>query len=283
MSRTLLIASVGAVWALLMAELVKRELLPYLEYKTPPSYRSLLSQRKEPFLQRYRLVVNSVVVGRFEAVSEPMPDGTTRLRSKTEYDLKRGLPVDVVKTVGPVSKLESTGESVLDRDYRLSTFVLDMHSSGITAKMSGERREDRLLVKYSVMGGMWSGDREIPIEPDFTLSDPSMPFMGGAKLYVGKPWEVHGLEPDLKDYVKRTKLYAIVEAREKLLHQGNLVDVFRVDVKKEPTATTVRYQVFVDDKGRVLEQRQPIPGGLELRFVLDEERVLTPDELKAWK
>jgi hypothetical protein len=282
MNRAFVLIAAGAVWALMMAELVKRELLPYLEYKAPPSYQSVFGGRPEPRLQKWKILIEGKVVGSSETMTEPMAGGSGRVRSKTSYDLASVLPEATVKLMGGSARVEARSETRVDAAYQLVSFLMTMGGSGISGRAEARRRGEFLDVTYEMPPFFPKDSKTLPFEENMTLSSTETPFVGGSRLHVNKRWEIHTVELDLKEKLKKSKLYAVVESREEHFWNGERIQVFRVDVRKEPTAPTVLYQMYVNDKGSVIEQRVMVQQKRELRFVLEEERTLTPDEAKAW-
>ncbi len=291
MNRVFVLIATGAVWAFMMAELVKRELLPYLEYKAAPSYRNLVENRKEPLLQRWQVVLDAKGIGVSEALTEPMPNGFSRIRSKTSYSISDPA---IMKMLGSELRVESATETMIDASYQLSTFTMTVRSMAFNGRVDARRRGAFLDVTAEAPPVITRETKTLPFEENMTLMSTETPFVGSNRLYVGKKWEIHTVALDLREKLKKTKLYAVVESREDYLWKNEKVQVFRVDVRRSPTTDSVlEYQMFVDDpaetdgpgrrRGRVLEQRTTAQPGRELRFILDEEKTVSADEAKDWK
>jgi hypothetical protein len=280
MNRALVLIATGALWAILMAELVKRELLPYLEYKAPPSYRAMLEGRRDPLLQRWKILLDGQVIGSSESLTEPREDRSTRIRSRTSYDAQPLLPPAMAKVLGGAARIESATETLLDTSFQVSRFSMELKAPGLSGGTTAVRRGGDLLITYDTP--LFKGEKVMPYEEDMTLSDTSMPLQGAGKLHVNKTWSIHTVELDLKEKVKKSRMYAVVHSREPRAWKDGTVEVFRVDVSREPNGKPV-YHVYVDDKGRVIEQRAMLGEGRELRYVLDEERAPTPEETRSWK
>ena len=279
MKQAFVLIATGALWAFMMAELVKRELLPYLEYKAPPTYRAMLEGRRDPWLQKWNVILDGQIIGSSETLIEPREDRTTRIRSRTSYNATRLLPPAVAALLGGTAIIESKTESLIDESYQLSTFTMDLRGPGLTGGTTAVRRGAELVVRYHTP--IFNGEKILPYEDDMTLSDTTMPFQGAGKLHVNKAWSIHTLELDLKEKVKKSRLYAVVYSREPRAWKDRTLEVFRVDVSREPPGKT-DYHVYVDDRGRVIEQRA-LQGEHEIRTVLDEERPPTPEETRSWK
>lgn len=291
MNRVFVLIATGAVWAFMMSELVKRELLPYLEYKAAPSYRNLVENRKEPLLQRWVILLDQKPVGSSEALTEPLPNGFARVRSKTSYEIGGEA---ISKMLGSELRLEAATETMIDASYQLSTFTMTIRSAAFQGRVDAKRRGAFLDVTAEAPPLIARETKTLPFEEDMTLMSTETPFVGSNRLYVGKKWEIHTVALDLREKLKKTKLYAVVESREDYIWRNRRVQVFRVDVRRSPTTDSVlEYQMFVDDPtdanepgrrpGRVLEQRTTAQPGRELRFILEEEKTLTADEAKEWK
>lgn len=284
MNRGLVIAAVGVLWAIMMAELVKREFLPYLEYQAPPSYAALLRGQKQPRIRVWSIRFGADRIGASESLLEPSGEGPARLRVRTRYDVSAMLPPAMRNQLGGNFHVESWSDSEIDDAGQLAAFRMAMRGPSIQGRLEGRRRDGKLAVRYEYrvpLLGASKGEKEIELPEDMTLMDDSMPFAGGARLNLGKKWQMTTVTFDPQSGLKPQRLYAVVDAKEPWPAEEPRLEAFRVDVKKEPTSAVYQYQLYVDDEGRVLEQRA-YARDLQIRYLLEEDRTITPEEAKTW-
>ncbi len=277
MYRTFLLLGSGVFWAIMMAALIRREFLPYLEYHTPPSYRSLLRGWEEPTVLKRIVFFGEERIGQTETRIEPRSDGSYRIRSRADLRLS---VIPTFRLMGAAARTRSSSEMEIAPGFQLSSFVIKSRVLGFTVRASG-RREGRDLVMEYDLGFLRGEERIRDIPEDMTFSDDVFPYMGGGKLREGKKWKIKVLRPEInKKTFRITDAYAEVIARQTLQWKGRPVEVYRVDLKWEPDPMHDRtpvYSMFVDDRGTVLVQERQWMGYF-IRFVLDEERTLTPVE-----
>lgn len=283
MPRILFLTGSGVFWAVVMAALVRREFLPYLEYQAPPTYQSLLQGRKEPSVVSRGAFFGRERIGSMETVTEIDPGGGYLVRSRASLVIPRmqGLPVSRMP-------MEVDSEMKIDARYRLSAFHSNFSVAGMKMKAKGKREGADLLVEYSMPLFGETKERIPDFPDDLTLSaDQFSPYAGGGRLWVGKKWKVKAIRANLtgENKVVLTDAYAEVLSRESRVWKEGWVEGHLVQIKWEPDPQHERtpdYSLFVDDGGRILEQSMKFHDRL-LMFILEDERMLTPAEAREWR
>src|SRR6185503_3252387 len=124
MTRTLILLGSGLFWTLMMAALVRREVLPYFRYQAPPSYRGYLENQRHAEIVRAEITLAGKAAGWVESVSLPQPDGTRKLRSTVKFDAS----IPVGRTGTTQIPVASYSEYVIDSQYQLTGFTMKMKS-----------------------------------------------------------------------------------------------------------------------------------------------------------
>lgn len=283
MSRASILLVLGVFWAVMMTALVRRELVPYLDYQAPPTYRTLLWSRSEPFLIHRRVFYGVRPVGEMDTMTVPRADGTYQILNRTTMDL-RELPGSAgVPPAMAEMRMDLTSEIRVGSDFRLSEFRLHTRSLGLAIEVKGVREGKGLRVTYRfpfAKGEEWMED----FPDDTVLSDDQLPFPGGGKLTIGKKWKTTTARPNPlgKQKLVFEDAYAEVIDREAFYWKEEMVDAYRVQIRKTPDpdhSRTPDFDLYVDPSGRILEQRMKY-SGQQLRVVLEEERTLTAEEVR---
>ncbi len=274
----------GCAWAVMMFLLFEREIRPYFEYRQPPSYRTMLGRASEPEIERRAIFLGTEQVGESERLTEPLPEGGYRLRSRTLMDMRLLMPVEV-----PVeTRTFLSSDLRVDEEYRLTRFDVTGGMQGVNLAARGERRGDKLRVAYEIM--LLKGEQLMDFPEDATLADYFMPYTGGSGLAVGKKWKSRMM--DLENLLSLkggremafSEVYAQVVDRDLTKGLGRQVYAFKIEVRKEPTQELPSYTLWVDDEGVVVRQVMKINKyPCEIRLV--ERRALFPGELPdyPWK
>ncbi|MHC4607579.1 MAG: hypothetical protein ACYTAF_11735 [Planctomycetota bacterium] len=284
MSRNLLFIGAAVLWAVMMAALVRREFLPYLEMQAPPSYRTYLKEKREPGAVVRKIYFGGKPIGVSESVTEVFPDGSYRLRGHTVMDLS---DIPTIKRL-PGTDKTMVGESEVNvsPEYSLVDFTMKTRMLWIRTYIKGRREGEDLLVEYD-LAILKDRTRIRNFPDDMALSDDIFPYKGGGSLKVGKSWKIKVVRPGGvgRKSIEIVDAYAEVRDRETRFWRDRLVEVYRVEIKWAPDPThdrTADFVVYVDDDGRVIEQEMTFFGRV-LRFVLEEERTLTPEEAADYK
>ncbi len=266
----------------MMFLLFEREIRPYFEYRRPPSYRSMLRRKTEPEVERRAIRFGAEKVGESERLTEPLPGGGYRVRSRVSMDMRFALPAAV-----PGEARTCLGSDLLvDGEFRLVRFEVEGGLKGVGLYVSGERQGERLKVCYRILG--LEGEQSVDLPADATLADYFMPFEGGMGLAEGKKWKSRMLDldgllvPKGKEGMAFTEVYAVVVGREIVRSRGRDVYAFKVEVRKEPTQPLPVYTLWVDDEGVVVRQLMKI-NKLECEIALEERRMLSPREAGEYR
>jgi hypothetical protein len=269
----------GCAWAAMMFLLFQREISPYFEYRQPPSYQMMFRDKRQPELQRWAVYFAQSRIGSGESLSEPLETAGVRIRSRFSMDMR---PFGGLLLGDPQACLSS--EIRLDSAFQLSEFALSGKLQGIPVTARGDRQGDKLRLFYNLL--ILKGELLVDFPRDATLADNFFPYQGGGRLEEGKKWKMNmidlgniiSLGKDRK--MELTELYARVVGRGK---SGEMA-AWQVEVRQSPMDESWRYLLWVDDQGTVLEQQMKI-NRLVCRIVLEERKLLSPDELKAftWK
>lgn len=277
----------GLAWAVMMALLFQREILPYFEYQQPPGYASVLRDKRQPELQR-RVVYfteGRARIGEAETLIEPLEAGGASLKSRFLMGMSTFTPIKL-----PDDKVFVESTFKVDPGYRLSEFSMICRFQGLPLTVKGNRQGEKLHVSYNLV--LAKGDRLVDLPPDAMLSDNFLPHLGGRGLEAGKKWRIRMV--DLSGLVTSgrtrelslTEMYATVEGREVIRAGAREVPCWKVSVREHANDDPEKwaYQLWVDEKGTVVQQLMKI-NKLPCVVVLEEQRVLTPEALAAhrWK
>ncbi|MBI2933058.1 MAG: hypothetical protein HYY16_15550 [Planctomycetes bacterium] len=272
MNRAAFLLVTGVFWAVMMAALVKREVLPFFEYETAPSYRTMLRGLEQPQMERRAVYLGGERRGQAETVTEPRSNGHFRARSRMDLKVDAG-PLGAMP-------LRLRTEVNIDPAYQLSDFSLVTEVLGAPIRVSGVRRGEKLLINYGtpLAKGMPS---EIDFPRDMTLSDSFLPYAGGVKLSVGKKWRIQMLDMALSG-VQTVTAFARVERQETIKWRGADVPTVVVEIRRRENSELPWQTLWVDEKGVVIMEQMTFDR-LLYSIVLEEKRTLTPEEARAWE
>jgi len=234
MTRYLVLGGSGIVWAVMMFTLVRREVVPYFDYQTPPSYRDVLRDLRLAELTKGEIQAAGMPVGRIETMSERIPDGTVRIRTWADMNA-RILGTGKQATDNVPIKLKS--ESVVDALYRLSSLWSEIDVGFGVATVDGVREGDFLNVKFSLGTGkktFGAVSQKVEVPKEGMMGDLFQPFSGGGSLFVGKKWKIPTMTADVTG-ARLSWLYASVTDREEILWRDEKVQTMRVEIRTEPT------------------------------------------------
>jgi hypothetical protein len=277
MNRVIFLLLAGVFWAVMTALLFQREILPYLEFQDPPSYRSFLRNITEPELSRQNILMSGKPVGEIETVVLPSRDGSFEIRSWVRFELPDG-KVTTIAT-----------RRHIDRAYRMIRETTRTRILGIDAISTVERTGEKMRLQIEVPALKYTNTiNDLPFEKDEMLADPFVPYYGG-KLSVGKKWKVKTLDatgssPSMDMKVATTDLYATVEERKRIRYQGKEIDCYEVVFRKRPTKDedAISHIVYVNDSGVTIASTLFL-GKFVYDIRLVEKRPLTADEAADWK
>lgn len=273
----------GLAWAVMMGLLFQREIRPYFEYQRPPSYESILREKRNPEVQRRVIYFTEgrTRIGECETLIDPKAEGGATLRTRFLMGVSVFSPIPL-----PDDKIYMVSEFKVDSAYRLSDFKMDCRFQGIPITLKGQRQGEKLFVSYNLM--VARGDRLVDLPPDATLSDSFLPYLGGTGLEEGKKWRIRMV--DLSGLITMgkgqelsfTEMFAAVEGREVVRAGTREVPCWKVSVREQANDDPEKwaYQLWVDEKGTVVQQLMKV-NRLPCLVVLEEQRILTPDAAKA--
>ena len=266
-----------------MALLFEREIRPYFEFQRPPSYESVLREKKHPEVQR-RVVYftdNRNKIGECETLIEPQEGGGASLRTRFLMGMSTFTPIKL-----PDDKVFLMSEFKVDKAYQLTEFKMDCRFQGIPLTLKGQRQGEKVFVTYNLV--LTKGDRLVELPPDAMLSDSFLPYLGGRGLEEGKKWRIRLV--DLSGLLTMgkgqelsfTEMFATVEGREVIRAGAREVPCWKVSVREQASDDQEKwaYQLWVDEKGTVVQQLMKI-NRLPCTVVLEEQRILTPEAARA--
>ena len=270
----------GCTWAVMVYFLFEKEILPYFEYQTPPSYKTMLRDQKKAVVRYYSVSLGAQRVGEAETLTRPLPGGGHFM--ETRMVMKAGSFVQI-KLVDDLVQIKN--EVRVDADFRLTEFMLTGRMSGIPIKVQGTRQDDQLHVRYRFL--QFHDDQLFDFPDDATLSNEFFPFQGGAMLTVGKKWKMKMIDAgslislNKKNRLALKEVYATVVGREVVeIGEEKSVEAFLVEVRRKHQEEIPSYRVWVDDRGTVVRQRSTFRK-LENDIRLVEEREMSAEEAAA--
>lgn len=264
--------------------LFEREIRPYFEYQQPPTYRAMLAHKRQAEVQRRVVIFGGDRIGEAESLTEPLPAGGYRLRSRIRLRTK---PFHPTLTL-PDDRAYLASDVRVDSTFQLAEFRMTGSLQGMGVSVAGDRQGDRLHVSYKALGGLVSGDRLMDFPRDATLADNFLPFQGGVRLTEGKKWKMKLLEPfsfaapNKKDQVGVTEMYAVVESREVITSREREVPAFKIEVRREPTQEYTDYIFWVDEEGTLLKQQMRMPNKLVCEIVLEHLQRLSEEDAASY-
>lgn len=284
--RNLVLLATGAVWAVMVAGLVQREVVPYLTYQAPPSYKAIFHGKRAWEFTAADLTFAGEPCGSLESLSGPgggLGGGmggvsygvlhfTARVRAPGQ-----DLPVEI-----PMRILSRT---MLDELYQLESIKWLLQGPA-TISADGRRTGDLLHIDYRVTVPMMpqldrQGRSSLEFPHDSMLGDSFQPYPGGGRMHLGKRWKMTTIIPEL-DGFRMGYLYAVVTARETFIWQGREINGFRVEVRKKVTEDDLPTHILqTDEDGTAYIQRMTYKD-LEYVITLRERREIEQEERQEW-
>ncbi|GEM_PF-6008460 len=278
MNRVIFLLLAGAFWAVMMALLVQREVLPYLEFRDPPTYRSYLRTIREPEVSTQSILMSGSPAGSIETLVFPKEDGSAEIRTWIKFDAPDAPSKD--RTLWMASRTR------VDSDQRLLRYDARAMQGGIPITLSAVRNGDkaRMEVRALIFHRIW----EVPFDNDAILSDGFLPYFGG-RLAVGKKWRVKNL--DWKQFgggdpnrVATSDLFATVEERKTVQIQGKPMVCYEIVFRRAPTRDedAISHIVYVNESGVVVATTLFF-GKFVFDVRLSEKRSLTRMEAESYR
>ncbi|MBU1486889.1 transglutaminase-like domain-containing protein [bacterium] len=145
-------------------------------------------------------------------------------------------------------KMDITGLSIIDKDYRLSSFHYSLLSSDHKAKIKGRVEKDKLFL--SVLTGEVETERIISLKENPLLSDLLTPFRAFPRLDTGKEYLVSIIDP-LSLALDTVKIK--VTGKDSLLFEDKPLEVVVLNLDYKGIST----KVFTTPDGRILKCETP--------------------------
>jgi hypothetical protein len=272
--RKLFFLVTGTFWAVMMASLVRMEILPYLEYQEPPSYRTLLQGRREAELLRRTVWLGRTCIGSIDTLTQPLPNGAYTIHTRSDIDVAPMLEEPLRRQIAD-GRLRLLSMFTVDPAFQLDGFQMDGRFM-IPFTVQGTRLGPKLTVQYDLV--LARGQRTVDYPRDAVLADSLNPHLGGGRLSIGKRWKIQmvdlgALVSPLQNPQEVTfkPVYATVEERESILWQGRQTPTMRVDIRRTPTEELPSFRLWVDEAGKVLVEEM-VMLQFPLRVVLEEVR-----------
>jgi hypothetical protein len=273
----------GCAWAVMMFFLFQQEVRPYFEYQAPPSYRQAFSQQTSAEMQIRVIYFARERIGQAETLSEPLPGGGERLRSRTLMSVRSfGLPAVIED-----DRIYMSSDVRLDSAYQLAESRMNGQLQSIPFQARADRQGDKLHVVFEVKP-LFKSERLVEFPVDATLSDSFNPFHGGVKMTEGRKWKMKMLDPQAlvtsagKNGSVIVERYAAVTGRETVMIKDREISAYKVVVREQPNdEERWVFQMWVDDEGTVLKTQNKFRA-LPFDVVLEEKRALTEEQAKAY-
>lgn len=145
-------------------------------------------------------------------------------------------------------KMNITGYSIIDKDYRLSSFYYSLLSSDYKAKIKGRVEKDKLFL--SVLTGEGETERTISLKENPLVSDLLTPFRTLPELDRQKEYLVTIIDP-LSLTLDTVRLKVI--GKDSLLFENKLLEVVVLNLDYKEVST----KVFITPDGRILKCETP--------------------------
>jgi hypothetical protein len=273
----------GCAWAVMMFFLFQLEVRPYFEYQAPPSYRQAFSRQTSAEVQIRVIYFARERIGEAETLSEPLPGGGARLRSRMLMHMKPfGLPVPMED-----DRTYMSTDVRLDGAYQLAESRMSGQLQSIPFQARADRQGDKLHVVFEIKP-LFKSERLVEFPEDATLSDSFNPYHGGVKMTEGRKWKMKMLDPQTlvtsagKNGSAIVERYAAVTGREMVTIKDREVSAYKVVVREQPNdEERWVYQMWVDDEGTVLKTQSKFRA-LPFDIVLEEKRALTEEQAQAF-
>ncbi|OHB74006.1 MAG: hypothetical protein A2W17_02590 [Planctomycetes bacterium RBG_16_41_13] len=257
-------------WLMMTALLVKKEIMPFIEYDEPPSYRTSLKEIYKPELTSMNFYIGAEKIGVAESLILPQSDGSYRMQSKIELTL--------ATPIIPISnKIRSTTDTIIDRNFQLISTNMKVDTMGFRITIKGKRVGDKLNIEFTTPLG--SGKDTIDFPKDAMLSDSLVPLYDIGKIEVGKKWKIQMIDINiLGGGFHLIPAWASVEMKEKYYYKDKILNAFRIEIRKNPSDKIPYYTVWVEGDGSILEGQITF-GNTIYRLILDKRRKLSKGDI----
>lgn len=287
-SRWFNVAVVG-FWLLTMGWLVRAKILPSLVVGDPPTYRTILADRKtQNSPVTWSISLNDGPLGWAEARNRVLDNGVTEMRShvrinrlplaeitpgwmnsllnlwagprefselELSVDVQSSLEIDPLgRPIGFYSRALLGDEGVLPNDTRLDALVVPG-----TVQVTIQGVVEGSQLKLKVRTGQLVYNTKAYLPPNALMSDALSPQSSLPNLKVGQSWTMPVYSPLRPPTAPVEVLQATVEREEHILWQEHLVGTYVVVFRSDPGAElsgnqAARAKAWVHSDGTVLKQ-----------------------------
>lgn len=255
-------------WGAMTTLLVRKDILPYLDYEEAPSYRQFLSSRKKTEIMTMRLIRGGEEAGTIRTTVTPKSDGSYVIATISDLRL-------MVPGSGDSISVYMDSKTLIDPLFKFHRFEIDIKTRVMVPmeiSARGERRGETIVMTIKTPVG--EIERTMEYGEDETISDSLLPLLGASNLSVGKKWKIKTLEYDfLQGTFRQVPLWATVEVKEKRMWEGKEIDVFTVEVKKRLDDEKPAGTLIVGADGTVLSHEMEI-GGVIHTVLLEKKEVV---------
>lgn len=263
----MIVVLAAAFWAAMIGLLIDREIIPYFEYQSAPSYETMLGRVDEPVYRRFEVLLGADPIGEGEEVVSFQPGPLYRIENRVRFNLK------AVFAFMPVRHLTLSSQTDVNLNYELTSFRSTFSLGGDDRLiLNAFRNGEKLDILYN--GMTLQGSRQIDFPEDMMLSHNLVPYHGNRFLAVGLKWTIQMIEFDfLRGEPKFVPMYVSVEEKTRRTVLGREEDVYRVEIKRKPTNDLADYSALVMKDGSVVESVTTF-GKYEITTRLVEQRTL---------
>lgn len=216
-------------WAVTMAVLVKKEILPSMA--PAPSFQSL----KEGHY-KMKILVGSYHIGNMETSIERNPDNSFNINEK--YTIRKSyLTKD--------SDFQLDGSIHTTPDSGLKNFIFSLTMFGDVTTLAGYQRDDYIELITTKKGE--TSVQKVPGKKRSIFSGSLMPLFDMNNLSIGREWSIEWMNPLSSS--KPEPAQAKVEAKEMLAIEGKNIETFLVTLEYQKTL----FRLWVDMKGEIVK------------------------------
>jgi len=253
----------------MMAALVNREVIPYLEYQAAPSYRSLVQSGPRYEYVRRGIFEGMTRIGESQTLVYPGERAGTYVVTRFQMSMRN------VPRVG-VIEVDIRSEILIDASYQIDQFWFKGKVALFPIEAKGRRVGDTLA--FTVSFGDVQREGAIPFEKGMTLAGSMLPQHAMGRPRRGMKWAPTMVDFDIAQGLKIVKIFAsIADERATIDFRGQKVECFQVEFRREPTKETHFALLWVDDSGTVLREQFEMLG-YPYKIDLEERRELSPEE-----
>jgi len=256
----------AAFWLVMMAMLVRVDVLPNYIVEDNPGYEALLRGVESPIVREMDVYQGSEKVGTSTTTITPASDGTYTISNGTTLKIKIAMIESRVQALLDVN---------LDKQKELDKVFLNMSFLGKRADLSGVREGDKLKLSLNLNGQVYK--EEFPYENGI-ISSYFEPFALGSRLKVGQVWHTRYLDPLSQKFQTAEVKVVGRETLEISLKEGEKprkVSAYKIVTKWG----TTELRAWATDTGVVLKEETPL--GYTLVYRENDENDTTGRSIKV--